>query len=116
MSQPTPTTALSGPAEPPFVRAGSAQVKDAWREGVAFEALLLGQLGEALFAVGGFAGEAEEGSEASGEAAAGDPLLAALGPQALAVPLAARAPLGVATLLAERATAQAGQQGAGRGR
>jgi hypothetical protein len=96
-------------AEPPAVRDGSPAAKRAWREGLAFEEMLLEELAQSLSATAGASGEGEEGSEgpagagteAQGAGGLADPLTGALLPRALAEGLVRGGGIGLAAKLAE---------------
>lgn len=86
--------------EPRWVREGSSSVQSAYREGAAFEEVLLSQLTRTMFE----AGSGSEGEGGEGQAGQLGPLASML-PQALAEGVAQQGGLGLAEQLARQAAA-----------
>lgn len=108
-------------AEPASVRDGSPALKRAWREGLAFEEMLLEELAQSLSATAGLGGEGEAGEageaaaagEATGQGSPGGPLAGALLPRTLAEGMLRGGGVGLAAQLAETLARPGSLTGAG---
>jgi Rod binding domain-containing protein len=93
-----PTLAAS--VEPAFVRNGSSAVKNAYKEAVGFEEMLVEQLSKSLSQTGGLGEGGSEGGEGEGEEGGGSmSLVSSMLPQTLAESLTRGGGLGLATQL-----------------
>lgn len=96
---PTSMPMLAASVEPTFVRDGSTAVKNAYKEAVGFEEMLVEQLSKSMSETGGLTEGGQEGGGEGEEGGGSMSLVSSMLPQTLAESLTRGGGLGLATQL-----------------